>query len=147
MCRMFHNTMTDRPICLSPGKSKGFSLVSVLFILVVLAALGGYIVKLSLVQHTTTSMSIQSARAWFAASSGLEWATYQINNGRDCAYLQGNDGFQVEGYSINVTECGMESITEGSLHYNMFRVSVEAAYGSFGSLDYSSRTITAVIKG
>ena len=82
-------------------REQGFSLISTIFILVVLASLGGYIAKLSSVQHMTSALSVQSARAWFAARSGLEWVAYQINNS-GCPAVPTT--ISVESFTVELTQ-------------------------------------------
>lgn len=57
--------------------SRGFSLISAIFLLVVLAGLGTAIVNVATVQHKSSAFDIQGARAYQAARAGIEWALYQ----------------------------------------------------------------------
>ncbi|MBT3206159.1 MAG: pilus assembly protein MshP, partial [Gammaproteobacteria bacterium] len=52
---------------------QGFSLITAIFLLVVLATLMGYMVSLRVVQQQTVVMSIQGARALQAARAGIEY--------------------------------------------------------------------------
>ena len=60
-----------------PIKEKGFALPTAIFLLVVLTALASYILYLSDSSSQSNSLDIQGARAYQAASAGLEWAAYQ----------------------------------------------------------------------
>ncbi|KQU74574.1 hypothetical protein ASE08_20665 [Rhizobacter sp. Root16D2] len=51
-------------------------MVSVVFILVVLAALGAALASVSRQQHVAPAAGLQSARAYQAARAGLEWWAY-----------------------------------------------------------------------
>ena len=51
----------------------GFSIVTALFILLVLAFLGGIMATMSGVQSRTSLWAFQGAQAYHAARSGLEW--------------------------------------------------------------------------
>ena len=55
----------------------GFALVSAIFLLVVLAALGAFMLTFSTVQHTTATTDIQGSRAYQATRAGIEWAVFQ----------------------------------------------------------------------
>lgn len=57
---------------------RGFTLVSAIFILVVLAALGAFIVVVSTTQQIGSAYDIQGVRAYQAARAGVEWGMYQI---------------------------------------------------------------------
>lgn len=61
-----------------PDRQRGFALVSAIFILVVLAALGGFIVTISTSQHIGGALDVQGARAYQAARAGVEWGVYQV---------------------------------------------------------------------
>ncbi|WP_231949283.1 agglutinin biogenesis protein MshP [Herminiimonas arsenitoxidans] len=58
-------------------KAGGFSLVSAIFLLVVLAALGVAMVTISTVQHQSSGLDVQGTRAYQAARAGAEWGIYQ----------------------------------------------------------------------
>jgi MSHA biogenesis protein MshP len=70
-----------RPAC---GDS-GFSIITALFLLVVMAALGAFIVSVSRVQSATLALDVLSSRADQAARAGVEWAAFQVldPNGTD----------------------------------------------------------------
>ena len=56
----------------------GFSLVTAIFLLVILASLGAFIVTVSGLQQTSSALDVQGSRAYHAARSGIEWGTYQV---------------------------------------------------------------------
>lgn len=60
------------------NKQSGFSLVSAIFLLVVLAALGAGMVTFSTAQNRNLALDIQGSRAYQAAQAGVEWAAYNI---------------------------------------------------------------------
>lgn len=53
-------------------------MVSVIFILVVLAALGAAMASFSQRQHLGAAAELNAARAYQAAFAGLEWASFQV---------------------------------------------------------------------
>lgn len=124
---------------------RGFSLISTLFILVVLAALGSYMVRLNVSQQTTTTLSLQSVRAWYAATSGMEWAVYRINSSSSCPSVPSS--FVAEGFTITLTGCDSHPVTEGASSYTLYDVQVSASRGSFGSTDYVARRLRATVTG
>jgi len=125
--------------------SDGLKLIGTIFILVVLAALGGFMVKLSMVQSSSSALTLQSARAWFAAVSGLEWTTYQIRNSSACPTVP--TSFTLEGFTINLSRCDTYPVTEGANSYTLYDVELTASFNSFGNPDFVSRTIRATITG
>lgn len=52
--------------------------MSVLFILVVLAALGAALAQVSVRQQLGSAAELEAARAYQAARGGLEWAAFQV---------------------------------------------------------------------
>ena len=68
------------------GKSKnlarfaqrGFSIVTAIFLIVVLALLGVYIVSVTGIQQTSAQLDVQGVRAYQAARAGIEWGAYQV---------------------------------------------------------------------
>lgn len=59
-------------------RMRGFAIVSAIFILVVLAALGAFIVNISTNQHIGSALDVQGVRAYQAARAGVEWGLYQV---------------------------------------------------------------------
>lgn len=66
-------------------RMRGFALVSAIFILVVLAALGAFIVNISTSQHIGSALDVQGVRAYHAARAGIEWGLYRQLQGASCA--------------------------------------------------------------
>lgn len=58
-------------------RMRGFSLVTAIFLLVVLAALAAVMVNISTFQQTESVLDVQGARAEQAARAGLEWGVYR----------------------------------------------------------------------
>lgn len=65
------------PICFRP-RQRGFAIVAAIFLLVVLSALGAFMLTFSTVQQTTSAQDIQGSRAYWAAQSGIEWGVYKV---------------------------------------------------------------------
>jgi len=60
-----------------PRIQRGFAIVSAIFLLVVLAALGGFIATVSTTQHIGSAQDVQGTRVYYAARAGIEWGLYQ----------------------------------------------------------------------
>lgn len=56
----------------------GFSLVTAIFLIVVLASVGAFIVSMSGLMSSATTLDVQGARAYQAARAGIEWGAYQL---------------------------------------------------------------------
>lgn len=128
-------------------KVQGFSLVSTIFILIILGLASSYIVSLSAVARETSIRSIQGERAFFSARSGIEWAVREIvldstqcpSNTTLTLSQGGLNGFQA------TVSCTATLYTEGSSSYNIFDIVSVAEFGTFGDSDYVSRRLSAKI--
>lgn len=127
------------------ARQSGFSLVPALFLLVVLAALGMVAMRLSAVQHQTVVLTMQSARAFAAARSGIDWSTYQALENGSCTNATliltegGLAGFTVE------TGCTVSSHSEGPATVNVYIIDAFARAGSYGQPDYVSRRVRSTV--
>jgi MSHA biogenesis protein MshP len=70
--------MTPRPPPIRRKRAQGFAIISAIFILVVLAALGAFIVNISSNQQIGSALDVQGVRAYQAAKAGIEWGIYQV---------------------------------------------------------------------
>lgn len=57
---------------------EGFSIVSAIFLLVVLSFLGVAMVTLSTSQHQSSALDVLGVRAYQASRAGIEWGAFQI---------------------------------------------------------------------
>ncbi len=55
------------------ARQNGFAAIAAIFLVVVLAALGGFMVTFSNTQQLTSAQDVQGSRAYWAARAGLEW--------------------------------------------------------------------------
>lgn len=60
--------------------SRGFAIVTAIFILVVLAVLGAFIVNVSTNQQIGSALDVQGVRAYQAARAGIEWGLFQVQS-------------------------------------------------------------------
>ncbi|MES2772190.1 MAG: hypothetical protein V4623_09535, partial [Pseudomonadota bacterium] len=70
--------------------TRGFALISAILLLVVLAALAGFVISVSTTQSRSQALDIQNAQAQQAARAGLEWIAYQINKNGQAGSLCNN---------------------------------------------------------
>ncbi|HEY6898307.1 MAG TPA: hypothetical protein VI279_13690 [Rhodocyclaceae bacterium] len=57
---------------------RGFTLVSAIFILVVLVSLGAAIVSVATSSGVSSALDVQGTQAYQAARAGIEWSVYQL---------------------------------------------------------------------
>lgn len=58
--------------------SAGFALVSAIFLLLLMAALGAFMVSFTSTQHASSALDMEGSRAYWAARAGLDWGLYQV---------------------------------------------------------------------
>lgn len=126
-------------------RQRGFSLIPALFLLIVLAGLGSVAIRLSGIQHQTVLLAMQSARAYAAAQSGIEWAAYAalVNGSCGSATIALSEG-GLNGFSVDVS-CASTSHAEGSSTHTVYQIDAFAQAGAYGTPDYVSRRIRATV--
>ncbi len=72
MCRSA--TIRARP----RGRRAGFALPSAIFLMVILAALGAFIVRVNMLQTGSSVLDVLGVKAYQAAAAGTEWGAYQV---------------------------------------------------------------------
>lgn len=136
--------MKHRPIRLIA--ESGFTLITALFLLVVVALLSVYMINFSSVQHSTLVYGVQGARAMQGARSGLEWGIYQAINTGSCATasFSTSGAGSLDNFNISVA-CTSSDHTEGGVPIRTFRLTSSATIGTFGTLDYVFRSLQATV--
>lgn len=128
------------------GLQKGFSLISAIFLLVVIASLGMFAVTLSSTQHQSQALDVMGVRGYQAARAGIEWAAYQVSqspsnaaSSAPCATTLGVLGGSLSPFSVSVT-CSAAPYLEGAINFWIYDVSAVASAGT-GS-NYVERVIS-----
>ncbi len=118
------------------------TLVPALFLLIVVAALATFAVRVSSSQEQTTSLDLLSDRAIAAANSGAEWAAYEALNNQPCNTTLALGEAALQGFQVTVT-CSTPPLnhTEGVVTYKTIEIDALAQWGAFGATDYVSRSI------
>lgn len=70
-------TISHAPMQHRRRPAGGFSIVTAIFLLVVLSALGVALLSISTMQHAESALDVQGARAYQAARAGMEWGVYR----------------------------------------------------------------------
>lgn len=143
-------------------KPNGFAIVSAIFLLVILAALGAFMVTMSSTQHLTSAQDLQGSRAYRAARGGLEWAAATLcGPAAGCTApltacpvgapytlddADGSPPADLEDFSV-VVACAMNSYDEGGTNRNIFWItSTASAGGAVGGIGYTERQLNAFIE-
>lgn len=123
--------------------ARGFSLVAALFLVVVVAALGVFAVRVGMGQQQTVNLSLLGARALAAANSGIEYGAYQALNAATCANATLNlNEAGLSGFTVSVT-CNATAHAESGGTVNVYRFEALATYGTYGQPDFVSRRVYA----
>lgn len=125
---------------------QGFAAIAAVFLLVVLAALGAYMLSFSNTQQLTSAQDVQGTRAYWAARGGLEWAIgnivaspaacpappapFVVNTGAD--------------FTLTVT-CTVTTYSDAGSP-RVFRISSVATSGTPGGLGYIERSVSASLE-
>lgn len=135
----------------------GFSLVSAIFLLVVIAALGTFAVTLSTTQQQSSALDVMGARAYQAARAGIEWGAYQVlpNSavpGGFATNCRAGATSQVlaplpntlSGFSVNV-ECSASAHSEAAATVTIYQLTSTAMQGAVATPGYVERQMTVTI--
>lgn len=127
----------------SQRHSRGFAIVAAIFLLVVLSALGGFMLVISSSQQIASAQDVQGTRVYFAAKAGIQWAATQIKSTSACAAAT----LSLDGFSVAVT-CSSHAYTEGANTTTIYWVQSTATTvgNSVGSFGYAERTLNGFIE-
>jgi MSHA biogenesis protein MshP len=138
----------------SPAFQHGFSLVSAIFLLVVIAALGTFAVTLSTNQQQSAALDVLGARAYQASRAGIEWGAYQaiINPGAIiCATLPATApngpivmANTLQNFNVMV-DCGSTAASEASATITMYQLTSTARQGTVATPNYVERQMSVTI--
>jgi MSHA biogenesis protein MshP len=119
---------------------RGFAAIAAIFLVVVLASLGAFMVTLSNTQQLTSAQDVQGSRAYWAARAGLEWGISSANVAATCPTSPTT--LTVDGFSVAVT-CGVTSFTEAGATVKVIQLSSVASVGTVGAIGYIERSVSA----
>ncbi|MEQ1667802.1 MAG: hypothetical protein ABL868_05050 [Sulfuriferula sp.] len=128
-------------------RQRGFSIVSAIFLLVVLSALGAFMLTFSNVQQMTAAQDIQGTKAYQAARTGIEWGAYQIlqNSGSCTASSTVPLGGNLSGFTL-IVNCSKTTTTEAGNTVNFYQLTATTTSGTVGSTTYVERQLQAIIE-
>jgi MSHA biogenesis protein MshP len=120
-----------------PRSAPGFALPSAIFLIVMVAFTGSAMMNLVGVERSTASLALQGARAFAAASSGIEWGIYRALD----------DGTCPADTTLALAEGGRTSSQHGEAGATatVYTLVAVAEYGSFGTPDYVRRRLQVTV--
>jgi len=109
----------------APGgrQTRGFAIVSAIFLLVILAALAAFLVRISTQQQIGASADVQGIRAYQAARAGVEWGLFQHLRNNACAASSSfTPGGNLAGFTVTVQCQGAVSNDENGTTLTIRRI-------------------------
>jgi MSHA biogenesis protein MshP len=121
---------------------RGFAAIAAVFLIVVLAALGAFMVTFSNTQQFTSAQDLQGTRAYWAARAGLEWGIGSVNATPVCPTSPTT--LTIDSFSVVIT-CTNQTYTEALATPNIFQLTsvAHSAGTTVGSVGYIERSLSA----
>jgi MSHA biogenesis protein MshP len=133
----------------------GAALVSAIFLIVVLVALGASMMSLTNVEHETATKSLLAVKVYYGAKSGLEWGIQQAISDPSpptrCASASMNSAFPsaltapgLEGVNITIS-CEAAQFGTGTTAYTFYNPTTATIGPGAGGLGYAARRMQATV--
>lgn len=119
---------------------RGFAAIAAIFLIVALAALGGYMVSFSNTQQISSAQDVQGSRAYWTARAGLEWALATVNSTSACPISPAPA--TIEGFSISIV-CTSQTYAEAAAAPRLFQIRSIASIGTVGNVGFIERSVSA----
>jgi MSHA biogenesis protein MshP len=141
------------------NRQGGFSLITAIFLLVVLAGLGAMMTTFFTLQQQSSALDVLGSRAYQAARAGIEWGAFQITHSgvvggtfaTNCSPGPTSSSILLNGtlspFSLSVS-CGATSHVEGADTLWVYNITATASgvNGAIpGGTDYVERVMQATI--
>jgi MSHA biogenesis protein MshP len=126
---------------------KGFMLPMAIFLLVILATLVGYAMRLALLANMGTIQDIQGSQAYLAARAGVEWAAFQVLTPASMqACPTAPAPFTINSFNVVLTCNRTLAQDKGNTQdIGIYTITSTASVGVVGSQDYIERKITVTL--
>ena len=136
---------------------QGFSLITAIFLLVVLGTLGTMMVTFFVAQQQSSTIDVLGSRAYQAARAGVEWASYNVGITPQGTAWAGCAGAASAPFAANTlagnlspftvtVDCTTAAAVEGTATINWYVVTSTAHNGlAASSKDRIERQITATM--
>jgi MSHA biogenesis protein MshP len=135
-------------------RSRGVSLLTAIFLLVVLSGIGAAVVTLSMAQHTSSAYDVLGARAYEAARSGVDFAMYDLAINKRCVTTNLALPATLAGFTVTV-QCAQTPMlmADGTTDLKPVRITATACNQPAGGAcpnaapgpDYVQRVVQATL--
>ena len=123
--------------------AQGFAVVSAIFLVLILAALGGFMLTLSSTQQRSAAQDVLGMRAYWAARAGVEWGMTGAVASNVCAAA--STTLAVDGFSV-VVHCRAMPYTEAGTSLNILQLTAVASSGTVGNVGFIERSLSASVE-
>jgi MSHA biogenesis protein MshP len=128
----------------------GFAAMAALFLIVILAAMAGFMGTFGNTLQLGSAQDVQGTRAYWAARAGLEWAMSGVANSSPAACPTTPTTLPASAANGNfavTVDCTTSAYTEGAQAVTMFQITAVAKNTlAVGSAAYIERSLTAAIE-
>ena len=124
---------------------RGFALVSAIFLMVVLALLGGLMLSMSNSQQISSARDLLGTRAYYAARAGIEWGAYQALRNGSCTSGNLPNAVPATGFVVQVVCVASPTYQEGPDSVTLYQITATASVGSPGAHDHAERQLQATV--
>lgn len=128
---------------------RGFAAIAAIFLVVVLAALGAFMLTFSNTQQLTSAQDIQGSRAYWAARAGLEWGIGSVTAVGTASAVTSTTcstatPLNIDGFSVTVTCTGAGApYSDAGVDKYIFQVTSVASVGTVGAVGRIERSVLA----
>ena len=126
----------------------GFAAIAAIVIVVLLAALGGFMLTFSNTQQLTAAQDVQGSRAYWAARAGMEWAISSVGA---TACWTTTPPASVDGFALVISCTPPTAYTDktgagtiGDVY--VFQLTSVARSGTVGTPGYVERSVSASVE-
>ena len=129
------------------GLQRGVSLITAIFLLVVLSALGAMMLTFFTAQQQSSALDVMGARAYQAAKAGVDWGAFQVlQSGVGCVGTSNVPlGGALAPFAVTVN-CNQANYAEGGNVVTVFNIrSTAISGGAPNQADYVERVIDVTI--
>lgn len=136
-----------------PFGQRGVSVITAVFILLLLGLLSALIANLMTTVHRTSAQDIEGSRAYQAAQAGIEWGLYHVLDPLNATAWPALPACpavtplpQVDGFTV-VVHCqrfpdAATVYTEGDRSIAVYRLTATASKGTLGMPDFIERQVS-----
>ena len=123
-------------------RERGFALISALFLLVVLAALGAFAVRIGMTQRHASTLELQELRAQAALQAGIEYAAARLTPGGLCNRVQNIPNLPGN-FTVTFINCVRQGYNGNTVFVYTFQ-EIAATSGVYGTPEYVRRSVRNV---